>query len=137
MSLTAALINKMLKEHWPGARTECTAIGADHAEAEIQVHSDDIRPGEYISGPTQFACADAAFWFMVAGALGYPEPMALTSELSIRFLRPAKGEWVHARAELIRKGKRTIVGSVTVWSESPDRPCAVAQGTYSLPIPNG
>ena len=84
MSLTAALINQMLKEHWPGARTECTAIGADHAEAEIQVHSDDIRPGGYISGPTQFACADAAFWFMVAGALGYPELMVLY----IRTLHP-------------------------------------------------
>ena len=42
--------------------------------------------------------ADSAVWFLVNGALGRLEPMTVTSELSIRFLRPAKGDKLYARA---------------------------------------
>lgn len=61
--------------------------------------------------------------------------MALTSELSIRFLRPALGERLYARATLDKLGKRSVVGTVKIWTEGhEDRPCATAQGTYMLPL---
>ena len=46
------------------------------------------------------------------GALGRLEPMTVTSELSIRFLRPAKGDKLHARAHLERKGTTSVVATV-------------------------
>ena len=94
----------------------------------------DIRPGGFIAGPTQFAVVDAALWFLVFGALGRIEPMALTSELSIRYLRPAIGPMLYARADLAAISRRSVVGTVTVWTADPDRPTAVAQGTYALPL---
>ena len=58
-----------------------------------------------------------------------------TSELSMRFLRPAVGSTIHARADLASISRRSVVGTVTVWAgENTERPSAVAQGTYALPL---
>ena len=75
-----------------------------------------------------------ALWYVTFVAIGRIEPMALTSELSIRFLRPAQGERIWARADLATATRRSVVGSVSVWMDDrSDRPTAVAQGTYVLP----
>ena len=68
-------------------------------------------------------------------SLGRIEQMALTSELSIRFLRPAIGKVVWARADVDIMTRRSIVGTVRVWmDDDPDRITATAQGTYAIPI---
>ena len=60
--------------------------------------------------------------------------MALTSELSIRYLRPAVGETLWAMASLDKAGRRNVVGTVRVWTDDrSDKPTATAQGTYALP----
>lgn len=125
-------IQAMLANHWPDARIQCTQVGATHAVAALACNERDLRPGGFISGPTQFAVADAALWFLTFGAIGRIEPRALTSEVSIRFLRPAQGATLFARAELNKAG-RSVVGTVSVWTEDPALPCATAQGTYVLP----
>jgi uncharacterized protein (TIGR00369 family) len=89
-----------------------------------------LRPGDLISGPTQFALADLAFWFMTFTVVGLA-PMAVTSELYIQFLRPAKGGDLYARAELLRMGKTKIAGVVKVWVDGePDRPVSHVTGSY-------
>ena len=98
----------------------------------MEVAETSIRPGGFISGPTQFSIADLALWYAVFGAVGL-EAMALTSELSIRFVRPALGLFLQARADLHSVGARNIVGSVTIWTDDEDKPTAVCQGTYVLP----
>ena len=61
--------------------------------------------------------------------------MALTSELSIRFLRPAIGRIVWARGDIDIVTRRSVVGTVRVWIDDDiDRPTATAQGTYAIPI---
>ena len=73
-------------------------------------------------------------WYLAFGALDRIEPMALTSELSIRFLRPAQGETMWARAELDKAGRSSVVGTVKIWMDDrPDRLVSTAQGTYALP----
>ena len=68
------------------------------------------------------------------GALDRFEPMALTSELSIRYLRPAVGKTLYAKATLDRAGRRAVVGTLQVWvDDNANKPCATAQGTYMLP----
>jgi uncharacterized protein (TIGR00369 family) len=133
-SPTPDSINAMTVQEFPGAGNDCTEIGRDYAIARRRVAAADIRPGGYISGPTQFSLADAALWYVVFAAIGRVEPMALTSELSIRFLRPAIGETLWARATLDNAGRRNVVGTVHLWVD--DRTTAytsVAQGTYALP----
>jgi uncharacterized protein (TIGR00369 family) len=128
-------VNEMVRSSFPGSPSTCTELGADFAIAHLVVSPDQIRPGGYVSGPAQFGIADAALWFLVFVAIGRIEPMALTSELSIRYLRPAIGAEMWARATLHASGRRNVVGSVSVWTDDNEhRPSAVAQGTYALPL---
>jgi len=127
-------INEMVLHEFPGTSNDCTEIGRDFAVARRIVGPGDIRPGGYISGPTQFSLADGALWYLVFTAIGRVEPMALTSELSIRFLRPAVGSTLWAKATLDAAGRRNVVGTVRIWvDDRADRITAVAQGTYALP----
>lgn len=128
-------INRMVLAEFAASGSQCTEIGRDFAVARRIVTPDELRPGGYVSGPTQFALADAALWYLVFTAIGRVEPMALTSELSIRYLRPAIGETLWARATLETAGRRNVVGSVRIWvDDAEDKPTAVAQGTYALPL---
>ncbi|MGI9644551.1 MAG: PaaI family thioesterase [Ilumatobacteraceae bacterium] len=132
--LTAAEINRMVEQHWDGSSDLCAEVGDGYAVARRDVEPAVLRPGGFISGPTQFAIADAALWYLVFGALGRIELMALTSELSIRFLRPAQGSVLWARATLESAGRRNVVGTVHVWCDDREhKPTATAQGTYALP----
>lgn len=133
--ITPAAVNELVAAAFPGSKAVCVELGERFAVAEMATDDDDIRPGGFVAGPVQFALADAALWYLVFGALGQIEPMALTSELSIRYLRPAIGPVVHARADLAAISRRSVVGSVTVWTADERKPTAVAQGTYALPLP--
>ena len=133
--VTADAINEMLEAAWAGSGCTCLDVTATTALATMVPGPSMIRPGGFIAGPALFGIADAALWFLVFGAVDRIEPLALTSELSIRFLRPATGERLFGRAVLNSAGSRKIVGSVTVWTDGKEqRPNAAAQGTYVLPI---
>jgi uncharacterized protein (TIGR00369 family) len=128
-------INEMVELHFPSSGNRCAEVGRGIAVAWRAVQPSEIRPGGFVSGPTQFALADAALWYLVFAAIGRVEPMALTSELSIRFLRPAVGGELWSRATLEVAGRRNVVGSFRVWvDDREDKPTAVGQGTYALPF---
>ncbi len=132
--LDPAFVNSAVNELWSYAPHECHAISTTHAMSRCVVDQSTLRPGGYISGPTQFSLADVTLWYLAFGVLGRVEPMALTSELSIRFLRPAQGSTMWARADLERAGRTSLVGTVRIWmDEDRDRPVSTAQGTYALP----
>lgn len=132
---TSDEVNTMIEQLFPGTGNACAEIGEGYALASRPVDDTMLRPGGFISGPTQFGLADAALWYMVFAATGRIEPMALTSELSIRFLRPAQGSILWARADVAATGRRNVVGTVTVWCDDrTHKPTATAQGTYALPM---
>jgi uncharacterized protein (TIGR00369 family) len=128
--VTPQQVNDFLAAEFPGSGNECVEVGDRFAIARRPVSPETLRPGGYISGPVQFGLADAALWYALFGAVGI-EPMALTSELSIRYLRPAIGQVLWARADLHQVGKRSVVGTVQLWVDgAADRYVSVAQGTY-------
>jgi acyl-coenzyme A thioesterase PaaI-like protein len=131
---TIGSVNEMIEQLFPGSNNTCEALGSDFAVARRVVTEDELRPGAFISGPAQFGLADAALWYLVFGATGGIVPMALTSELSIRFIRPAQGKVLWAKATLDIAGRRNVVGTVRVWCDDREsKPTATAQGTYALP----
>lgn len=131
--VTPASIDAYVAEVWPDASgTECLEVSGRHALIRRRVVPETIRPGGFVSGPTQFSIADAALWYALFGAVGL-EAMALTSELSIRFVRPAIGTQLMARARLESVGRRNVVGTITVWTDDESRPSAICQGTYVRP----
>ena len=126
----------MSRDAFPGSNVRCIELSTTEALVSLEVAPSAIRPGGFISGPTQFAVADAAIWYVVFGAIGRIEPMALTSELSIRFLKPAQGSTLWGRCTLDAVGRRNVVGTVRLWvDDREDRTVATAQGTYALPLP--
>ena len=136
VALTVDAINAVVQTSFPGSSHRCYEIGDNYAITRLDVDESHIRPGGYVSGPTQFGAADAVLWYGCFAALGRIEEMALTSELCIRFLRPAIGKVVWARAEIDMVTRRSIVGTVRVWmDDDPDRITATAQGTYAIPLP--
>jgi acyl-coenzyme A thioesterase PaaI-like protein len=127
-------INEMVRSQFPGSTSDCVEIGHGFAVARRAVLPEELRPGGFVAGPAQFGIADNVLWYLVFAAIGRIEPMALTSELSIRYLRPAQGDWLWARADLESVSRRSVVGTVHVWcDERANKPTATAQGTYALP----
>lgn len=132
---TVEQVNTMIGELFPGTGNTCAEIGPGYAIARRPIDDSMIRPGGFVSGPTQFGLADAALWYMVFAATGRIEPMAMTSELSIRYLRPAQGSMLWAQATVESAGRRNVVGTVHVWCDDrKHKPSATAQGTYAMPL---
>ena len=126
-------VNAFLDEAFAGGGNRCAEIGDGWAVARHDADPAALRPGGIISGPNVFGAADAALWFALFGAVGI-EPMSLTSELSIRYLRPAIGEVLFARADLHHVGRRSVIGTVRCWvDDDEDTTVSVAQGTYVRP----
>jgi uncharacterized protein (TIGR00369 family) len=130
--VTADEVNRFLAVEFPGTASRCDSVGPGWAVALIRASEQHLRPGGIISGPTVFGVCDAALYYACFTAIGI-EPMVLTSELSIRYLRPARSSELRARADLHHVGVRSVIGTVTAWTDDIDRPVAVAQGTYVRP----
>lgn len=136
ISIDLDAINAMVRDGFPGSTNRCIEIGPGYAVAEYEVQPKDIRPGGFVSGPTQFAVADSALWYATFVGLGRIEPMAMTSELSIRYLRPAQGTVVRCRGVVEAVSRRSVVMTAHVWCDDrSDRITATAQGTYAIPLP--
>ena len=131
---TVDQINQLVADVYPAAseRYRCIDVGEGFAVARWSYDPTLNRPGGFISGPTQFPASDLALWYLSFTVVGL-QPMAVTADLDITFLRPAVGGDLLARAELIRAGRARIFGEVRVWVDgADDRPVAHATGSYAL-----
>jgi uncharacterized protein (TIGR00369 family) len=130
---TPAAINEFFAREYPSAHASgcrCIDSGPGLIVSRWTYDPATLRPGGFIAGPTQFLLADTAFWFLTFTVLGLA-PMAVTSELTITFLRPAVGGDLLARAELLRAGKTKITGTVRLWVDgAPDKPVSHVVGSY-------
>ncbi len=91
-----------------------------------------LRSGGTVSGPTMMALADFAMYVAVLASVGWV-PHAVTSHLSINFLKRPAARDLLAVARLIKLGKRLAVGEIGVRSEGDDELVAHATCTYSIP----
>ena len=81
------------------------------------------------------ALADIAMYGLVMSRLGRVD-LAVTTSLSINFLRRPEPAAMTAEGRLMKLGKRLAVGEVTLHSEGLADPVAHAVVTYSLPPSN-
>jgi uncharacterized protein (TIGR00369 family) len=136
VSLTPDDVNDFVSEVFPSAfaeGTRCEELGDGWAVVRWPFNEAELRPGAYISGPRMFSSADSALWYATFTIVGL-EAMAVTSEMSIRFLRPAQGGDLMARADINSVGRRKLFGTVEMWIDgSPERLVALAQGSYARP----
>jgi uncharacterized protein (TIGR00369 family) len=136
-ALSVAEIVKLLTAEFPQAFFPGCGLSierADYGDVRIRraFHEDHLRPGGTISGPTMMELADFAMYVAVFSAIG-PQPLAVTTNLNINFLRkPAQADLI-ADARLMKVGKRLAVGEVTISSDGSDEPVAHVTATYSIP----
>ena len=107
-------------------------VSEGRAMVRMMTSSDHLRPGGFISGPTQMAIADNAAYIAVFTKIGIT-PMAVTSNLTMNFLRPCIGEGVEAEATVMKMGRSLAVIDVDIRVAGTDRTCSHAVVTYSLP----
>ncbi|MBI3434561.1 MAG: PaaI family thioesterase [Proteobacteria bacterium] len=110
-----------IKEVWHGgARVERAFDGAS------------LRPGGTISGPTIMMLADVTIYIAILATIGWV-PLAVTTNLSVNFLRkPGPGALV-AECRLVKVGKRLAVGEIAIRSVGQEDMVAHAVSTYSIP----
>jgi len=135
--LNAEQIGELLHEVFPQAFYPGCGLSIERvAYGDIRVrrdfHKNHLRPGGTVSGPTMMELADFAMYVAVFSAIGR-QPLAVTTNLNINFLRkPGQADLI-ADAKLMKVGKRLAVGEVTIYSDGSDEPVAHVTSTYSIP----
>ena len=133
--LSAAQFIELCDEHLPFANLigmKVDYFGADRVDLRAVYSDDFLRPGGTVAGPVMMALADAAIYGAVLARLG-PVALAVTTHLSIDFLRKPAPADIVASAHLLKLGKRLAVGDVLITSDADGELVARASATYSIP----
>lgn len=131
--MSAPEIEVFLAKEFPEAQTP-KVRHADGARAELllEYRTHQLRPGGTLSGPTMMTLADTAMYALVLSAIG-EVPLAVTTNLSINFLRRPQPEDLVAEASMLKLGRSLAVGEVSLRAASSREVCAHAVVTYALP----
>ncbi|MBX2855781.1 MAG: PaaI family thioesterase [Rhodobacteraceae bacterium] len=130
--MTAAELTGYLAEVFPqtdpGLRID--AVAPMRATLSHPITERHLRPGGTVSGPTMFALADVGFYVAILAMVGR-EPLTVTTNLSINFLRKPSLEPLSCEARLLKLGRTLVVGDVTLFSGDAPEPVAHASATYA------
>jgi uncharacterized protein (TIGR00369 family) len=136
--MTPEALNAFFDREFPqltsaGARTILVeSVGPMVGTVRLVHHDRNLRPGGTISGPAMFALADVALYATILAQIG-PIGLAVTTNMTINFMRkPSPGDLV-ARCRLMKLGRQLAVGEATLLSEGSDDIVAHAMGTYAIP----
>lgn len=135
--MTSAEIDRFLETDFPqlGGREggySVGEIGAGTAVLRLHAGQQHLRPGGTVSGPTLFALADVAAYVAILAHIG-PVALAVTTNLSINFLRKPGPGALLGRARILKLGKRLAVVEVEITPENAGDAVAHAVATYSIP----
>jgi uncharacterized protein (TIGR00369 family) len=121
-----------------GGLFDFDCVGIRHGWIRLRLPFDEryLRPGDAISGPTVFTLADTALFGAVLSMIG-EQPMAVTADMDMHFLRRAGRADLFAESRILKLGRRLAVGDVTLYSGDDERPVAHAVGSYALPARGG
>jgi uncharacterized protein (TIGR00369 family) len=131
---TLAELNAFLQAEFPQSACTLEQLGEDGSVVVAHpVGEAELRPGGTVSGPVMMTLADVALYIAILARIGIV-PLAVTTQLSINFLRkPRADRRVLARCRLMKLGRALAVGEVWIFSEGEEEPVAHATGTYAIP----
>jgi uncharacterized protein (TIGR00369 family) len=137
--VSAAELADMARENVPLVgilAMQVESVLAGSVVIRVPYRDEFIRPGGTISGPVLMAVADFALYGVVLSLIGRVD-LAVTTNLSINFLRrPPPGDVV-AKARILKMGKRLAVGEVLLHGGDEEDLVAHVTGTYSIPPRGG
>ena len=108
------------------------SVGSGTSTVRAPYQESFLRPGGTISGPVIMGLADYALYVAILTKVGLVE-LAVTTNLNINFLRrPDPGDLL-AVANVIKIGKRLVVGQIEIYLDGDESMIAHATSTYSIP----
>jgi uncharacterized protein (TIGR00369 family) len=113
--LTAYLVD-VFPQIWSRGDYSIADVGPMSATVRLAYHPDHLRPGGTISGPAMFTLSDLALYVVILHELGRVK-LAMTTSLTINFLRKPEPRDLIGKAKLMKLGKRLAVGEVALFSE--------------------
>ncbi len=133
--LTAPELDAFFRTHFPDRlQMPLTFEGLTHGHCTLRLafREEQLRPGRTIAGPVLMALADTAVYVLLLTHVG-AGVTGVTTSLHIDFLRRPEARDTIAHAELLRLGRTSLVGRVTITSDGYPRPVAHATVTFALP----
>ena len=133
--ITVDEFREIVRDHLPFAATldpEIVALGDGRATVRMPFKSDFLRPGGTISGPMLMGLADFVVYAALLSVIGRVE-LAVTTNLSINFLKKPPPRAVVAEGRMLKVGKRLAIGEVELFSEGDEEMVAHVVATYSIP----
>jgi len=130
--VTAFLDREFPQMHYGGRTYSVEAVHHHGAVVRMDYHERHIRPGGTISGPSMMGLADYAMYVALLANIG-PVALAVTTNLSINFLRKPEPLDMLADCRILKLGKSLAVGEVSLFSQANEAVVAHAVLTYSIP----
>ncbi|MBU4433726.1 MAG: PaaI family thioesterase [Alphaproteobacteria bacterium] len=127
-----AFLRRAFPEGDPAQMPEIIAVEEGRALLKLPYASRQLRPGGVISGPTLMSLADTAAYAVILAHIG-EVAMAVTTSLTIHFLRGCKPGDLYAEATLLKLGRRIATADILMWTESRERAAAKATVAYAIP----
>lgn len=137
LAMTAEELETYLDEVFPQRNVNSPPIHIEslepyNAQLRMEFSDSEIRPGGTLSGPTMFRLADHGLYVCLLSMIG-PVPLAVTTNMSINFLRkPAQNDLI-AKVRILKLGQRLAVGEIFLFSDGITDAVAHVTGTYSIP----
>ena len=134
LQLDVAQLCAFIAEVYPPAAElmELEALEAGALSLRYRVEANDLRPGGTVSGPVMFSAVDLAFYALTLSLIG-PEALAVTSSVTINFLRkPPLGD-LRCAARMLKLGRGGAVMEAHLESAVDGRLVAQASGRYAIP----
>jgi uncharacterized protein (TIGR00369 family) len=131
-------IDRLIDEHFPavhtGGRVMFTEALTDKgALIRLLDHPKNLRPGGTISGPAMFTLADYGVYVAILGLLGEAALQAVTTSITLNFMRRPQPGDLFANITLLKQGKRLIVAEVEILSAVDQALVAHVVATYAMP----
>ena len=110
--------------------TELILLAEGRADFRIPIRAELTQHYGFVHGGVISSAADNALTFAGGSVLGTD---VVTSEFKINFLRPARGDCLVVRAEVVHGGRTQAVCRCEVFAseDGAEQLCAIAQGTIA------
>ena len=133
--MTADEINDYLKVVYPQLNDQYSdylAIDVKPGECTVRLNANErhLRPGNTVSGPCLFTLADIGGYVCVLSHVGR-EALAVTTSLTINFMRKAGPGPVDGHCRILKLGKSLMVFDIDIVADGAT--VAHATGTYAIP----
>ncbi|MBP8000122.1 MAG: PaaI family thioesterase [Chloroflexi bacterium] len=115
---------------------ELTDIGPGWCETTLVVRTEHLQQDGFIHAGVQATLADHTAG-AAAGSLIAPGEIVLTAEFKINLLRPAIGEHLRGRADVLRAGKTLTVVESSVYAKTQEGEKLVSKATVTLAVVEG